>query len=111
VLRDRNVQREIESLETISGVVQGGDSTAAFAGAGDVSIRGFSTSRGGNFRDGLRSDSYISFTPIGAIEQVEVLKGPASVLFGALEPGGVINYVTRKPLAEPYYKIGLDLTA
>jgi iron complex outermembrane receptor protein len=108
VLEDRNVQREIESLETISGVVEGGDSIASFPGAGDVSIRGFSTSRGGNFRDGLRSEAYINFTPIGAIEQVEVLKGPASVLFGALEPGGMINYVTRKPLAEPYYAIGFE---
>jgi iron complex outermembrane receptor protein len=37
-----------------------------------------------------------------------VLKGPASVLFGALEPGGVINFVTKKPLSEPYYKIGFE---
>ena len=108
VLEDRGVQRETEALETISGVVESGDNIATFPGAGDISIRGFSTNRGGNFRDGLRSDAYINFTPIGVIEQVEVLKGPASVLFGALEPGGVINYVTRKPLAEPYYKIGFE---
>lgn len=35
-----------------------------------------------------------------AIERIEVLKGPASVLFGAGEPGGTINVVTRKPSAE-----------
>ncbi|NDJ16908.1 TonB-dependent siderophore receptor [Myxacorys almedinensis A] len=106
VLEDRNVQREIESLETISGMVQGGDNNAASPEASDVIIRGFSTRRAGNFRDGILSGT---FTPIGVIEQVEVLKGPASVLFGALEPGGVINYVTRKPLAEPYYRIGIDV--
>jgi iron complex outermembrane recepter protein len=37
------------------------------------------------------------------IEQIEVLKGPASVLYGNAEPGGIINLVTKKPLAAPYY--------
>jgi iron complex outermembrane receptor protein len=29
-------------------------------------------------------------------------------LFGALEPGGVINTITKKPLREPYYKLGFE---
>ncbi|MCC6991725.1 MAG: TonB-dependent receptor, partial [Acidobacteria bacterium] len=48
---------------------------------GDVASSGFSTSQ---FR-------------LTNVERVEVLKGPASVLYGAGEPGGVINYVTKKP--------------
>jgi iron complex outermembrane recepter protein len=48
---------------------------------GDVNVSGFSTSQ---FR-------------LTNIERVEILKGPASVLYGSGEPGGVINYVTRKP--------------
>jgi iron complex outermembrane recepter protein len=48
---------------------------------GDVNNSGFSTSQ---FR-------------LTNLERVEVLKGPSSVLYGAGEPGGVINYVTRKP--------------
>lgn len=42
---------------------------------------------------------------------MEVLKGPASVLFGfgALEPGGVINVITRQPLSEPYYNLGFEI--
>ena len=48
---------------------------------GDVSSSGFSTSQ---FR-------------LTNVERVEVLKGPASVLYGPGEPGGVINYVTKKP--------------
>src|SRR3546814_10386365 len=31
------------------------------------------------------------------VERVEVLKGPASVLFGQGDPGGLINIVTKKP--------------
>lgn len=48
---------------------------------GDANESGFSTSQ---FR-------------LSNIERVEVLKGPASVLYGSSEPGGVFNYVTKKP--------------
>ena len=48
---------------------------------GDIASAGFSTSQ---FR-------------LSNVERVEVLKGPASVLYGSSEPGGVINYVTRRP--------------
>ncbi|MBV7257348.1 TonB-dependent siderophore receptor [Pacificimonas sp. WHA3] len=34
------------------------------------------------------------------LEQVEVLKGPASVLYGAGSPGGIINVVTKRPYAD-----------
>ncbi len=34
------------------------------------------------------------------IERVEVLKGPASVLYGLMEPGGLINIITKRPEAE-----------
>ncbi|MEM8545239.1 MAG: hypothetical protein AAGF66_14770, partial [Cyanobacteria bacterium P01_H01_bin.119] len=39
---------------------------------------------------------------------IEVLKGPASVLYGEADPGGLINLVTEKPLAEPYYNLQLQ---
>ena len=39
------------------------------------------------------------------LERVEVLKGPAAVLFGRVDPGGVINLVTKRPLRDPYYKV------
>ncbi len=32
-----------------------------------------------------------------------MLKGPASVLYGQLEPGGIVNYITKQPLNQPYY--------
>jgi iron complex outermembrane receptor protein len=46
---------------------------------------------------------------IGTVEQVEVLKGPASVLFGQVEPGGIINVITKQPLSEPFYKFALEV--
>ena len=48
---------------------------------GDVNNAGFST----------------SILRLSNIERVEVLKGPASVLYGSAEPGGIINFITKKP--------------
>jgi iron complex outermembrane receptor protein len=48
---------------------------------GDVGNSGFST----------------SILRLSNIERVEVLKGPASTLYGSSEPGGVINFITKKP--------------
>ncbi len=51
----------------------------------DINDAGFSTSQG----------------RLSNIEFVEVLKGPAAILFGAGEPGGVVNFVTKKPRSTP----------
>lgn len=64
-------------------------------------IRGF---RDNNlYRNGLRIDGrdYDSAN----LEALEVLKGPAAVLYGRIEPGGLINLVTKKPLDAPYYSL------
>ncbi|MEH1807640.1 TonB-dependent siderophore receptor [Nostoc sp.] len=105
VLEDRKVRSLKEAVETVSGVVDGGTNFGAPSG-GRV-IRGFVQT--GNFRNGYRdtNDSF-SLTGIGTIEQVEVLKGPASVLFGAVEPGGIVNVTTKQPLSEPYYSLGFE---
>jgi len=39
------------------------------------------------------------------VDRVEVLKGPAAILYGSAEPGGVINLVTKRPQTEPYYSL------
>ncbi|MGN2406684.1 TonB-dependent siderophore receptor [Pseudomonas syringae] len=45
---------------------------------------------------------------LGNIERVEVLKGPASVLYGRGDPGGLINMVTRRPTFEPEGSVQLE---
>jgi iron complex outermembrane recepter protein len=107
VLRDRNVRGLTEAVETVSSVVDSGDVYGSSASA--RTIRGFTSD--GNFRNGYRDapNTYILSSPIGTVEQVEVLKGPASVLFGALEPGGIVNVTTKQPLSEPYYNLGFEV--
>ncbi|WAL61995.1 TonB-dependent siderophore receptor [Thermocoleostomius sinensis] len=102
VLQDRRVSRISEALESVSGV-QADDS---FGGTLDrINIRGFQADV--FLENGFRRNAFSS-TGLGnaeLIERVEVLKGPASVLYGNIEPGGVVNIVTEQPLAEPRYQV------
>jgi iron complex outermembrane recepter protein len=106
VLEDRQVRSLTEAVETVSGVVE--DFRYLGSTGGRRIIRGFS--EGDTFRNGFREGTSTGTTvPFATIEQVEVLKGPASVVSGSVEPGGIINYITKKPLSEPYYKLGLEV--
>lgn len=71
-----------------------------------VSLRGFHAGDVNNmFLDGLRlmsdpgSYSNIQIDPF-FLERIDVVKGPSSVLYGHAMPGGLVNYTTKKPLAE-----------
>lgn len=100
LLEDRNVQDMKDLYRNISGVTDSPYSAMTFRGFtqrevlfngvrgnpygsldNDINDAGFSTSQG----------------RLSNVEFVEVLKGPAGVLFGGGEPGGVVNFVTRKP--------------
>ncbi len=72
----------------------------------DVFIRGFQ--RHAIYLDGLRlSDGLgIKLAPAN-IEQVEILKGPSTLLFGQAEPGGIINVVRKSPKDENFFRMGL----
>lgn len=64
------------------------------------------------FLDGLRMGRAISYLvpnvdPYG-LERIEVLRGPASVLFGQVNPGGLINLVSKRPTDTPYREINLQ---
>jgi iron complex outermembrane receptor protein len=37
------------------------------------------------------------------VDRIEVLKGPASILYGRAEPGGIINFVTKQPQNTPSF--------
>ena len=77
---------------------------------GDVfTIRGFQTSN--ILRNGLKDYSggnRSGQSQLGNIEQIEVLRGPASVLYGQGDPGGTINFVTKQPLSEPYFATSMS---
>ena len=101
VLEDRQVERLEEALENVSGVQQTVSSLNVATG---FLIRGFDTTN--IYRDGLRDPTnFQSGAETGNIERIEVLKGPPSVLYGQGELGGLVNIVTKQPLAEPFYSV------
>lgn len=70
-------------------------------------IRGFDATRD-TLVDGMRDDS-LYFRDLGNIERVEVIKGPAAVLYGRGSAGGLINRVTKKPSYQTVREAGLTL--
>ncbi len=69
-------------------------------------IRGFDATRD-TLLDGMRDDS-LYFRDLGNVERIEVLKGPAAVLYGRGSAGGVINRVTKKPVKTPVREVTLS---
>ncbi|MEO1068138.1 MAG: TonB-dependent receptor, partial [Cyanobacteria bacterium J06638_6] len=102
VIEDQGVTSLGESLRNVSGV-NAGRSAASGQGTTPI-IRGFESNN--ILRNGLRDDTLRLSSGITNIEQVEILKGPASVLFGAGNLGGTINLITEVPLDEPRYEFG-----
>ncbi|AFY49088.1 TonB-dependent siderophore receptor [Nostoc sp. PCC 7524] len=103
VLEDQKVIRLTDAIRNVSGIVEGD----TFGGTNDnFNLRGFDFIS--TFRNGLRETGFV-LRELANIEQIEVLKGPASVLYGNSEPGGIINLVTKKPLATPYYSADLSV--
>jgi iron complex outermembrane receptor protein len=103
VLQDQQVTRIEEAVRNVSGVYQ----TNAWYGefADQFVIRGFLNYQI-LYRDGFRMDTgNVGRHETANIEQIEVIKGPASILYGRMEPGGLINYTTKKPLPDSHYAL------
>lgn len=104
VIADQAVSSLDEALYNVSGITQAN----TLGGTQDaVMKRGFGDNRDGSIlRDGVRSVQARNFTP--TTERVEVLKGPASMLYGMGEPGGMINMITKNPSCSniPTWKAG-----
>ena len=92
----QDVTRNVSGVQTNFGY---GGLYEAFA------LRGFETNV--TLRDGERTAGGIgrSSVDLANVEDVEVLKGPAAMLYGRLEPGGMINVITKKPLAASHYSL------
>ncbi len=99
VLQDRQAVRLETALQNVSGVTL---FPSAIGGTDSFMIRGFQTDT--YYRNGVLAPNNMN-VEMANIQQVEVLKGPASILFGRADPGGVINTVTKQPLATPYYSL------
>lgn len=82
-----------DMLDLVSGASRSGSSLDMFAD--DYLIRGFDAEQSAN---GLGFRQADHPTDLANVERIEVLKGPSSVLYGQMEPGGTVNVVTKQPL-------------
>lgn len=105
VIEDQRAQSLKDVYDNASGVQQAGNTLNAQAEVLPI-IRGFESPV--MLRNGLRS-SVVGSVDLGNIERVEVLKGPASILYGSLQPGGIVNYVTKRPQATESHTVDQEV--
>ena len=107
-------QIEIRRNQTLNETLQ--YTPGVFAGTGghqhsspQLQIRGFQTTplNGAFYLNGLRSIGNGDLEPYG-LERVEVMRGPASVLYGQGQPSGVIALVTKRPTEQPFHEVRLQ---
>ncbi|WP_181049965.1 TonB-dependent siderophore receptor, partial [Methylobacter tundripaludum] len=99
VMQDQQAVQVGDAVKNVSGVFQG----ATWGGfSEEFMIRGFNTSYA-NYLDGFRWPS--SRLATANAERIEVVKGAAANLYGRIQPGGMINVVTKRPQATPYYAL------
>lgn len=109
LLDDAGVTDLAGALELASGITKANNlgglwdsySMRGFTGdpnfSSDYMVNGFNASRGYNgLRDAANTQS------------IEVIKGPASALYGRGEPGGVVNIITKKPLFQPQNSVDVS---
>ncbi len=101
VLKDKQVIRIEDAVTSVAGVLP------SWTNGGSIDVfmlRGFQNMN--TYRDGFLQPSSLgggtSKREVANLEQIEVLKGAGSMLYGRSEPGGVINLVTKRPQATSY---------
>ena len=72
------------------------------------SIRGFELDSGNGYLINGHQQWSHYVQPIETLQQVEVLKGPSSMLYGQSGPGGLVNMVTKKPTYDSMLNLGFD---
>lgn len=103
LLQDRGVTSMNKAMETVPGV-------APINGIGNFNaryrFRGFLASS--QLKNGFRQQVNFPVTEFQNVETLEVMRGPASGLYGRFDPGGVLNIVTKRPGVD-IREVGLSL--
>ncbi|MEW6177568.1 MAG: TonB-dependent siderophore receptor [Pseudomonadota bacterium] len=97
VVEDIGATRLEDALDYAGGVERGNN----FGGQGltEFLVRGFSTQE--FYRNGFAVNrGYPNMPDANTLERIEVLRGPASMLYGRGDPGGTFNIVSKQPQAE-----------
>ncbi|WP_409523700.1 TonB-dependent siderophore receptor [Nitrincola sp. MINF-07-Sa-05] len=103
LMRDLQAETLADVYPYIVGLSQSGNNANSFT------LRGLSSGLQNVQANGLPGLASRFGSPSTAnIERVEVLKGPSSVLYGLMEPGGLVNIVTKKPEAQSSTSVSMS---
>jgi iron complex outermembrane receptor protein len=106
LLDEQQVFQYADALSYLAGVQRASTNIAGGVG-NEVSMRGFILNTNNSYlRDGYKFFG-VEKSDTADIEEVEVLKGPASALYGASEPGGVVNLISKIPTNTPYISLSM----
>jgi iron complex outermembrane recepter protein len=101
VLEDQDSQSLGDSIRNSAGISTG--RVSSDSSATQLVIRGFSSDN--ILRNGLRDGTQRFSSGLSNVDRVEILRGPASVLYGFGDLGGTVNIVTKQPLDQPTYAL------
>lgn len=102
-LRGQGVFRLGEALYNVAGVSR--NNTYGFFDG--FNIRGFNASSGATYLDGLLDDTGYGTSELTGLERLEVVKGPASGLFGQGPLSGIVNLVSKRPLDDTFIDVAV----
>ena len=104
VLQDQQTVNLVNALVNVSGVAPTNDS---YGTSDSFSIRGFDANAL-LYQDGMKLDQYSASgfpQDMANVEEIQVVKGPASVLYGQSEPGGLVEIATKKPHSDRFFNM------
>ena len=109
-IRDTGAQSVSEATRYTAGVFS---DTSGFDPRYDLyQIRGFAASETGYYLDGLQlfSYAYVAFkVEPWSLERIDILRGPASSLYGGAGSGGLIDAISKRPTAVPYHRVEIGV--
>lgn len=103
VIDDQKARTSLEAVQNLSGV-----QSSTYQFYDQFLIRGFDSGYGVTFRNGLQLQGINEAVNMAFVERIEVIKGPSSMLYGRIEPGGFVNVVTRKPQSIAAYSAEIE---
>jgi iron complex outermembrane receptor protein len=111
ITRDRMATQGVQTVSESLGYTAGVHANVAGNNPTDntIMVRGFQQLNTNAYTDGLRNNQigYYAPEPYG-MERIEVLKGPASVLYGQGSPGGTVNFVSKRPTFAAHREVGVS---
>ncbi|MGC3981997.1 MAG: TonB-dependent siderophore receptor [Steroidobacteraceae bacterium] len=98
-IKEQGITNLADALRNVAGVSR----SSTYGYYDSYTIRGYDAAYSSLFVDGLQFNSLSGTNhELAGLEQVEVIKGAASILYGATPLGGIVNLVSKRPRAENF---------